>query len=485
MRRARHALFILFLLSVFPALSFAEGRITDQWMEILMNGRKIGFSHQRVTRTKAGYTVEGKALMRFEMQGTTQDISTSQTYFLDASFHPIRYTYMQKMLNNRQFFEGVVEGKKMRVTVKSAGNVTHKTIDMEEGGYIADAVGLLLGSKKLREGDKYTYKVFIEPLLAYDTMLVEVGKEAEMEYAGKKEKVFPVTMRLKSFHTVSYITMGGRVLREVSPMGFVSQAVDEAQAIAFPQGAMSFTNLLAYSLIPLEKPLENASAISALDVRITGLSSSGLIPQDDRQKVTGAKKAIGNESDTWTIDLSIRANDVASVSRLQRPAGDKFAKEMEPSIEAQSDDPDIARESAKIVGGEKDMFAAAVKINRWVYENVKKKYIDTFSAVATLKTMEGECQSHTNLFAALARAAGIPTRTVSGIVYSQEYGGFLYHAWAEVYAGKWIAMDPTFGQDMADATHIKLTDGELSSQMQLFEFIGKIGVEVVSTGGGK
>ncbi len=41
-------------------------------------------------------------------------------------------------------------------------------------------------------------------------------------------------------------------------------------------------------------------------------------------------------------------------------------------------------------------------------------------------------------------------------------------------------MDPTFGQEIADATHIKLADGELSMQLQLFEFIGKIGLEPIA-----
>jgi len=65
------------------------------------------------------------------------------------------------------------------------------------------------------------------------------------------------------------------------------------------------------------------------------------------------------------------------------------------------------------------------------------------------------------LFSALAKIAGIPTRLITGLVY---VGGannvFGYHEWVEVWMGdRWIAMDPTFGQDIADATHIKFTQG--------------------------
>ena len=50
---------------------------------------------------------------------------------------------------------------------------------------------------------------------------------------------------------------------------------------------------------------------------------------------------------------------------------------------------------------------------------------------------------------ALARSAGLPARTVSGLIYLNDR--FYYHAWAEVYLADWIAVDPTFDQFPADA----------------------------------
>ena len=64
---------------------------------------------------------------------------------------------------------------------------------------------------------------------------------------------------------------------------------------------------------------------------------------------------------------------------------------------------------------------------------------------------------------ALARAVGIPARQVHGLVFARYgHGGpaLYWHAWAEVQVGgDWIAIDPTFGQDVADATHIALGRG--------------------------
>ncbi|VAX23565.1 hypothetical protein MNBD_NITROSPINAE03-160 [hydrothermal vent metagenome] len=93
---------------------------------------------------------------------------------------------------------------------------------------------------------------------------------------------------------------------------------------------------------------------------------------------------------------------------------------------------------------------------------------------------QGECQSHTNLFTAFARSVGVPARVASGLVYSEKNEGFLYHAWPEVYVGEWVAMDPTLGQDVADATHIKLVGGEIENQIQLIQYIGRISITVDS-----
>ena len=80
---------------------------------------------------------------------------------------------------------------------------------------------------------------------------------------------------------------------------------------------------------------------------------------------------------------------------------------------------------------------------------------------------------------ALARAAGLPARELSGIVCAPEDGAFYYHQWAEVYVGKWIAVDPTFGQHRADATHIAFARGDLFSQARLLNVIGSIGLKIV------
>jgi transglutaminase-like putative cysteine protease len=89
----------------------------------------------------------------------------------------------------------------------------------------------------------------------------------------------------------------------------------------------------------------------------------------------------------------------------------------------------------------------------------------------------GDCNEHAVLLAALARAASIPTKIETGLVYLN--GRFYYHAWNLVYIGSWVTVDALFGQIPADVTHIRVTTGTEREQLDLLGLIGKIRLEVL------
>jgi transglutaminase-like putative cysteine protease len=105
---------------------------------------------------------------------------------------------------------------------------------------------------------------------------------------------------------------------------------------------------------------------------------------------------------------------------------------------------------------------------------------DGGGAVASFMSRNGNCQTHARLYTALARAAGIPTRFVSGLVYL-DGKGFLYHSWAEsLLDGRWVPIDPTYDQVPADPTHLKLLEGHLPEDMApIITIIGRIHIKVL------
>lgn len=128
--------------------------------------------------------------------------------------------------------------------------------------------------------------------------------------------------------------------------------------------------------------------------------------------------------------------------------------------------PAIEQQALTIIGGEDDLFLVVFKLADWTKNNIKYN-LSTLTANAVqksswvLENKQGVCDEITNLFISMLRSVGIPTKFVSGMVYSNLDDKWGPHGWAEVYVPGygWIPFDVTFGQyGWLDPTHLKLKD---------------------------
>ena len=102
--------------------------------------------------------------------------------------------------------------------------------------------------------------------------------------------------------------------------------------------------------------------------------------------------------------------------------------------------------------------------------NSRLRYSEDRPAGSVLRALEqgrGECTDYADLFTTLARAIGLPARTIFGLAYKDGSNpAFMFHAWNEVYAdGRWRSVDPTWNQTRLDATHIPLTGDEAAAML--------------------
>ncbi len=155
----------------------------------------------------------------------------------------------------------------------------------------------------------------------------------------------------------------------------------------------------------------------------------------------------------------------APVYPFDYSGNEQLKKYLEPENFIESDDPVLVNKAREIVDGSTDSWEAAVRLSKWVSEEIKGAVPGGITARKTFDTRSGECGGHSRLLAALCRGAGIPARLVAGCMYSSYYGGsFGQHAWNEVYMGDagWIPVDATaFEIDFVDCGHIRL--GEATS----------------------
>ena len=117
--------------------------------------------------------------------------------------------------------------------------------------------------------------------------------------------------------------------------------------------------------------------------------------------------------------------------------------------------------------------------------NSRLRYSEDRPAGSVLQALEkgrGECTDYADLFTTLARAIGLPARTIFGLAYKDGSNpAFMFHAWNEVFAdNRWQSVDPTWNQTRLDATHIPL-NGDEAAAMLLASAARAVELSVVDT----
>lgn len=373
---------------------------------------------------------------------------------------------------------GDVADERLRAVVESAGERIPLELPVPGDLSFADALGGALTLPDLDVGERAT-------LAAFDPVTLSVGR-AEVRCVAREvvrlsteslhTRVFEVTA--SGLTSRAWIDDEGEVVQAETPVGLSVRRVTAVEALRPPtetSAGESGGDLLAITAV-VPRGVRPARGAAGMVVRIGGAPLAAELPVDDTQR--RLPDAPGEPGTRYQISPASTQPERDSpspplASNARYLAADAFVQASHPRIE---------EASAAILAGVEpdDAHARARALHGWVFANLEK--VPTLSIPSALDVLEqrrGDCNEHAVLYTALARAAGIPTRIAIGLVWSEELEGFYYHAWPEVLAdGSWTWIDPTLGQEIADATHIKLLEGGVETWPQLLPFLGKLQVHV-------
>ncbi|HYD41980.1 MAG TPA: transglutaminase-like domain-containing protein [Anaeromyxobacter sp.] len=253
-------------------------------------------------------------------------------------------------------------------------------------------------------------------------------------------------------------------------------------------------------LVVLPEPEARATSLEDVDLPLLGrVALPRPLPSDVPAKITydlaGLPRPFWTNSErqrfeagpngTARLTVTARAPAAADPARdtpLAQAGRGADPADLAATGAVDSDAPEIVALAREIAGDAPGAYAAAKRLN----EHVHRLLTTTMGASQdrasdVLRARQGDCSEHALLTVALARAIGIPAREVYGLVYSRMGGqeGLYWHDWVEIRsAGEWIAIDPTFGQPVADATHIALSGGDRSEVGGLLTALKVMAVEV-------
>ena len=281
----------------------------------------------------------------------------------------------------------------------------------------------------------------------------------------------------------SWVDEDGRILRASSALGFTMEKTEYELARQAQEDASGLASLaidedvILSTAIRSNVDLGTVEEHEVLRFRLTGVELSGFQLEGGRQTLSGDTLTVRREN--WDaldpgFSLPYKLMD--------------FRETLEAQPLIQSDDPRIQDEARRTVGRwSRNPKEAAARLTTRVDRMLSKSVTFSIpSALQVLDSKQGDCNEHTVLYVAMARALGLPARTAVGLVYLD--GSFFYHAWPEVWLGEWVAVDPTFGQYPADAAHIRFVVGGLAQQVEIIRLIGRLNIEVLEStpaGGGR
>lgn len=474
-------IFIACILLFWTATSFAAPvfpPLTDRedWAGTYFKNKKLGFTHSEVKTHADGFRVKTRTYMKLQLSGAAQVTTLSQESELNKDLSVNSFSLLQEISGHQQKIDARVVGDQLEVEVATLEYKKKKSVPFSKNTVLSSTYLLNILKDGLEVGKRGVLDLFVEPFQMNTKLEYRVSEKEKVPFQGKLVETFVIDQKIGGLESTLWVTADGTVVQEETNQGFTSRLETKDKAQSMPDGAISVTSFITLSRVKTARKIASPRQARSLKLELANLGRPDSLPEDQRQKILKVVKQGENKYKTL---LHVRSEPANPKKNLTLPVAGAPKEYLADSSEIQSEHPQIRALARDLVAKTDSAWAGAKKINQWVFRNMEKDYVDAFTALDALRDRKGECQSHTNLFTALARSAGIPTRIVNGLAYSKAFDGFVYHAWPEVYVGEWRAMDPTFGQDLVDATHIKLSQGKQATQFKLMEFIGRVEIELI------
>ncbi len=468
--------------------------ILDLWDAAYLQGGKSGHVNTLVQETEQNGCKLYRSTLSLSLtvkrfQETIQlRMDTGTTETADGK---VTATFLRQYLGQKKLAEvnGTVVGDQLQLVDRAKPLKPAPWDERVVGVYRQQT---LFKDKHVKPGDSFAYLSF-EPSInlvvntevkVKDYEIVELfgGKEKRrlLRVEAKPDKIQNVQLpAMISWLDDNYDTL--RSEAEVPGLGrMVLYRTTKQMAMAVgPPAALTDIGIGQYIRLKkrIPRPHDTTSATYRISIKDEDDPVSAFL-QDQRQKVV---KAGGN-----SLELTVQAYRGPRLGLERKAPGEEFTKS---SYFINSADPLVQQQARTAVGGEQDPWRKALKIERWVNENMRVKNHEALApADHVAKTLEGDCTEYAMLTAAMCRAVGIPSRTAVGLVYADVRGGpvFAFHMWTEVWVlGQWIPIDATLGRGYVGATHLKITDHSwheertLTPLLPVVRVLGRMSIDVL------
>ncbi len=471
------------------------------WRGIYYRGEKIGFTVSQTVPTDEGFELQEDGRLQMTLLGAASAATLHTVARVDRAFALRSFEFSLDPGTGATRVSGTVEGGSTKASAAEGSSVEGggtgdtadsgrvrlvlvvttvsgtrtETRELAERPVLSLNMSRQLANGRLKPGAAHRFAIFDPATLQNTPVTIRVGNREIVRANDRPVPAFRVELAYHGLQSTSWVTDTGEIVREESPLGLmtVQESPERAKQLAI-SGGMQRDLLNASAIVPDKaRRIDEPRDVRRMVLRLDGVDLSALDLQGVGQALTGSTLEIRDPRDLRASPLE------ADVERY-----------LAPETLLESDAPEIMAEARLALRGvQPGARVRAEALTRYVNALLEKKpTVSLPSAREVLRTKVGDCNEHTALYVAMARAAGIPARIAVGLVYIR--GAFYYHAWPEVYltepgpstplrAGYWLPVDPTLNQFPADGTHVRLARGGLEQQAKILPLINRLKIAMV------
>ena len=457
------------LLSLATCLSATAASAAERWFVLSIADQPVGFLRENVAERDGSLVTELQTRFVLNRLGHRVEIGSTSTS-RESGEGRLRGAAMElKMSDQITSIAGEVEDGAIAVRNRAGGKSFEQKIPYS---------GELLGPEGIRNltlarlaipGDALQVQTFSpdlgmlvtvsRTLLAAETVTSQ-GRPVAARKIEEKTQGYPSPRIL-------WLDAEGKLLaaEEQSPFGRVRTSLSDETTARRTAAAGGELPAEAYSgtIARTQIRIPSARRLAWLKLRITHRNPELGWPDFDRP----GQQVVEKTDKVVAVEIS-RRQPPSGPHPFPVPPADATREYLEANAYVQSDEPGLRAKVQEILGDEKDLWPAALKLERWVAESMRFDLgIAMAPSVELFQNRRGTCVGYATLLTTLARAAGIPARLVLGYVYVD--GMFGGHAWTEVLVGNdWIPLDAAVvGPGAADAARFAFLDSSLRNASAL------------------
>ncbi|HDQ99024.1 MAG TPA: transglutaminase domain-containing protein [candidate division WOR-3 bacterium] len=470
---------LAFLVSLAAALAGCPGRAGSEaigpdrsgeaWLVTELAGRHIGHSVTRMERFDEGWRFENTMHMDLAMMGVDQQVRVHSvaTASPDLRLESVTFHYE----GQGRVMDAVAVVQENNLIIKAAGDQS-RARPLDEPLYPTEALGRLALRAEAAGKERFEVPVFDVSTMSVDRVRVKLEGWEPVRAGDATFHALRVRVTSSLFAVTGWYDSLGLTVVEEAPPGIRSFRATPAEAVA-GVGGKAGVDLLQMFRVEVDTTVESPDRVRRVRLKLSGVGADEL-PRDIGE-VTELEPERHSLCSCKLLVLEISTEPPAGTLSLPVAGQDSF---LLASVTIQCDAPEIRDRAAAVLAKERDAVQAARMLVHWVYENVEKVPTASFpTALDVLRNPQGDCNEHAVLYAGLARAAGLPARVAVGLAYMDR--AFYYHAWNEVWLGRWVPVDPTFNEFPASALHLKLAEGDLREQARILPLVGRIGIRIL------